>query len=158
VFEANKLGIPIVAVVDTNCDPDIIQYVIPGNDDAIRAGNLMCRIISDAAEEGHFIRSRRTGGAGPAPRDEDEERRIAAQQAEARRLAAQQAAEREARIAARLAEPRTAPGTPAGTAAATETTGDGAPASAPSEPDGATSAEPDGAMSTEPDAAPAAEA
>jgi small subunit ribosomal protein S2 len=38
VTEANKLGIPIVAVVDTNCDPDIIQYVIPGNDDAIRSG------------------------------------------------------------------------------------------------------------------------
>jgi small subunit ribosomal protein S2 len=109
VFEANKLGIPIVAVVDTNCDPDIIQYVIPGNDDAIRAGNLMCRVISDAVEEGRFIRSRRSGGgAGPAPRNDDEERRILAEQAEARRLAAQQAAEREARVAARLAEPRTA--------------------------------------------------
>jgi small subunit ribosomal protein S2 len=109
VFEANKLGIPIVAVVDTNCDPDIIQYVIPGNDDAIRAGNLMCRVISDAVEEGRFIRSRRSGsGAGPAPRNDDEERRVLAQQADARRLAAQQAAEREARVAARLAEPRPA--------------------------------------------------
>ena len=39
VTEANKLGIPIVAVVDTNCDPDVIQYVIPGNDDAIRSGH-----------------------------------------------------------------------------------------------------------------------
>ena len=45
VTEANKLGIPIVAVVDTNCDPDVIQYVIPGNDDAIRSGTLMCRVI-----------------------------------------------------------------------------------------------------------------
>ena len=69
VTEANKLGIPIVAIVDTNCDPDIVQFVIPGNDDAIRAGNLMCRIIADAVEEGHFIRSRRSGdGSGPAPR------------------------------------------------------------------------------------------
>src|SRR5215213_1128211 len=110
VVEANKLGIPIVAVVDTNCDPDIVQYVIPGNDDAIRAGNLMCRIISDAVEEGHFIRSRRTGGAGPAPRGEEEERRVAAQQAEARRAASQAASEREARIAARLTEPRSQPG------------------------------------------------
>src|SRR5215212_5552224 len=59
VTEANKLKIPVVAVVDTNCDPDVIQYVIPGNDDAIRAGNLMCRIISDAVEEGRFIASRR---------------------------------------------------------------------------------------------------
>ena len=59
VTEANKLGIPIVAVVDTNCDPDLIQYVIPGNDDAIRAGTLMCRVIADAVEEGRFIASRR---------------------------------------------------------------------------------------------------
>ncbi|MEN3316427.1 MAG: small subunit ribosomal protein, partial [Acidimicrobiaceae bacterium] len=58
VTEANKLGMPIVAVVDTNCDPDLIQYVIPGNDDAIRAGTLMCRVISDAVEEGKFIASR----------------------------------------------------------------------------------------------------
>jgi small subunit ribosomal protein S2 len=43
VTEANKLGLPIVAVVDTNCDPDVIQYVIPGNDDAIRAGTLIDR-------------------------------------------------------------------------------------------------------------------
>ncbi len=63
VTEANKLGIPIVAVVDTNCDPDVIQYVIPGNDDAIRAGTLMCRIIADAVEEGRFIASQ---AAGPA--------------------------------------------------------------------------------------------
>jgi small subunit ribosomal protein S2 len=105
VTEANKLGIPVVAVVDTNCDPDVIQYVIPGNDDAIRAGNLMCRIVADAVEEGHFIRSRRSGGdaaAGPAPRmlTPEEEQARAAEQAEARRQAALAAAEREARIAA----------------------------------------------------------
>ncbi|QGG94862.1 30S ribosomal protein S2 [Actinomarinicola tropica] len=100
VTEANKLGIPIIAVVDTNCDPDIIQYVIPGNDDAIRSGDLMCRVISDAVDEGRFIRSRTAGAdAGPqrSLREEDE---IAAQQAEARRQAALAAAEREARIAA----------------------------------------------------------
>ena len=62
VTEANKLGIPIIAVVDTNCDPDIIQYVIPGNDDAIRSGSLMCRVIADAVEEGRFIASRRGTG------------------------------------------------------------------------------------------------
>ncbi|MGD9751020.1 MAG: 30S ribosomal protein S2 [Acidimicrobiia bacterium] len=103
VTEANKLGIPVVAVVDTNCDPDVIQYVIPGNDDAIRAGNLMCRIIADAVEEGHFIRSRKGGGgAGPAPRrmSMEEEAARAAEQADARRQAALAAAEREARIAA----------------------------------------------------------
>ncbi len=74
VTEANKLGIPIVAVVDTNCDPDIIQYVIPGNDDAIRSGMLMCRVIADAVEEGRFIASRRHGnGAGPAAPTRSEE-------------------------------------------------------------------------------------
>src|SRR5690242_204364 len=61
VTEANKLGIPLVAVVDTNCDPDVIEYVIPGNDDAIRSGTLMCRIISDAVEEGRLIAARRGG-------------------------------------------------------------------------------------------------
>src|SRR5207248_4152884 len=59
VTEANKLGLPIVAVVDTNCDPDVIQYVIPGNDDAIRAGTLMCRIVADAVDEGKIIAGRR---------------------------------------------------------------------------------------------------
>ena len=63
VTEANKLGIPIVAVVDTNCDPDVIQYVIPGNDDAIRSGTLMCRVIADAVEEGRLIASQAAGGA-----------------------------------------------------------------------------------------------
>jgi small subunit ribosomal protein S2 len=59
VTEARKLGLPVVAVVDTNCDPDVIDYVIPGNDDAIRAGRLMCRIIADAVAEGRYIASRR---------------------------------------------------------------------------------------------------
>ena len=101
VTEANKLGIPIVAVVDTNCDPDVVQYVIPGNDDAIRSGNLLCRIVSDAVDEGRFIAARRSGGPGPAAgRSAEEEARIAEQQAEARREAAQAQAEREARLAA----------------------------------------------------------
>jgi small subunit ribosomal protein S2 len=106
VTEANKLGIPVVAVVDTNCDPDLVQYVIPGNDDAIRAGSLMCRIIADAVEEGRFISSRRNPQAASAPtRSLEQEAAIAAQQAEARRQAAAAMAEREARIAAQ----RTAP-------------------------------------------------
>ena len=101
VTEANKLGIPIVAVVDTNCDPDVIQYVIPGNDDAIRSGTLMCRVIADAVDEGRFIASRKRGDGGPpAARTPDEEAKVAAQQAEARRLAAEAARERETRIAA----------------------------------------------------------
>ena len=59
VTEARKLGLPVVAVVDTNCDPDVINYVIPGNDDAIRSGRLMCRVVADAVNEGRYIYSQR---------------------------------------------------------------------------------------------------
>lgn len=52
VSEARKLGIPIIAIVDTNCDPDEIDYVIPGNDDAIRAVNLLAAKMADAVLEG----------------------------------------------------------------------------------------------------------
>ena len=52
VSEARKLGIPIVAIVDTNCDPDEIDYVIPGNDDAIRAVKLISQTMADAIIEG----------------------------------------------------------------------------------------------------------
>ena len=52
VAEARKLGIPVVAIVDTNCDPDEIDYVIPGNDDAIRAVKLICSAIGHAIIEG----------------------------------------------------------------------------------------------------------
>ena len=52
VHEARKLGIPVVAVVDTNCDPDEIDYLIPGNDDAIRAIRLMTARIADACVDG----------------------------------------------------------------------------------------------------------
>jgi small subunit ribosomal protein S2 len=67
VTEANKLRLPVVAVVDTNCDPDVITYVIPGNDDAIRSGALMCRIVAEAVREGRFI-----SGNRPAPRTADD--------------------------------------------------------------------------------------
>jgi len=52
VAEARKLGIPIVGLVDTNCDPDEVDYVIPGNDDAIRAADLLFRVMADAVIEG----------------------------------------------------------------------------------------------------------
>ncbi len=100
VTEARKVGVPIVAVVDTNCDPDLIDFAIPGNDDAIRAGQLMCRVISDAVQEGRFIRSKRVEVVGAVPkRNALEEAEIAAQQEEARSEAAAQAAIREARLA-----------------------------------------------------------
>ena len=52
IAEAKKLGIPIVAIVDTNCDPDEIDYVIPGNDDAIRAIKLISQTMANAVQEG----------------------------------------------------------------------------------------------------------
>ena len=65
VTEANKLRLPVVAVVDTNCDPDVIDYVIPGNDDAIRSAALMCRVVADAVAEGRWIASHRPASLRP---------------------------------------------------------------------------------------------
>lgn len=62
VAEAKKLGIPVVAIVDTNCDPDEVDYVIPGNDDAIRAVKLISQTMADAIIEG---RQGAQGGAVP---------------------------------------------------------------------------------------------
>ncbi|MFC8193189.1 30S ribosomal protein S2 [Cellulomonas sp. NPDC057328] len=61
VDEARKLGIPVVAILDTNCDPDVVDYPIPGNDDAIRAVQLLTRVIADAAADG--LMKRHSGGA-----------------------------------------------------------------------------------------------
>jgi small subunit ribosomal protein S2 len=100
VTEANKLGIPVVAVVDTNCDPDVIQYVIPGNDDAIRSGTLLTRVIADAVIEGRLMRSKTHPETAPRERSPEEEAERAAQQARARAAAAQAQQEREARLLA----------------------------------------------------------
>jgi len=62
VGEANKLGLPIVAPVDTNCDPDLIDYPIPGNDDAIRSVNLFCKTIADAIIEGKELAAKEEEG------------------------------------------------------------------------------------------------
>ncbi len=77
VTEARKLGIPIIAIVDTNCDPDEVDYAIPGNDDAIRAVSLVTRVVADALAEGYGMvkdevaaeAARRTvpGPRGPKP-------------------------------------------------------------------------------------------
>lgn len=55
VKEARKLGIPVIAVIDTNCDPDMVDYKVPGNDDAIRAIRLFCAAIADAVNEGKTL-------------------------------------------------------------------------------------------------------
>ena len=69
VAEANRCGIPVVAVVDTNCDPDPVDFVIPGNDDAIRAIRLFASKIGDACLEGREMhqKSLRTTEAEVAP-------------------------------------------------------------------------------------------
>ncbi|ALC99456.1 30S ribosomal protein S2 [Actinomyces sp. oral taxon 414] len=64
VSEAQKLGIPVIAILDTNCDPDEVTYGVPGNDDAIRAVTLLTRVVADAVADGLVARSaglRRTG-------------------------------------------------------------------------------------------------
>ncbi len=104
VTEANKLGIPVVAIADTNCDPDLLQYVIPGNDDAIRSGELMCRIIADAVNDGRE-RARSKGIlVEPVALDPSAEAERAEQQAEARRQAAEEAKARMARLAGASAD------------------------------------------------------
>jgi small subunit ribosomal protein S2 len=60
VSEARKLGIPVIAILDTNCDPDEVQYPIPGNDDAIRSVALLTRVVADAVADGLIARA----GAG----------------------------------------------------------------------------------------------
>ncbi len=72
VDEANKLNIPVIAILDTNCDPDLVQYPIAGNDDAIRSSALLTRIIADACADGLLLR---------ASRSPDEELRVQALQA-----------------------------------------------------------------------------
>jgi small subunit ribosomal protein S2 len=128
VTEANKLGIPVVAVVDTNVDPELVQYPIPGNDDAIRANSLLARVIADAVEEGRYIAAKREPGQAPAPRTAEQEAAFAAEQAEARRQAAAAQAEREARLAAaRSTTPEAAPEEPAAEDVATASPADAEP-------------------------------
>ena len=67
VKEARKLGIPVVAVVDTNCDPSEVDYVIPGNDDAIRANDLMSHVIAEAVLEGRLMASKKASAEAPKP-------------------------------------------------------------------------------------------
>ena len=119
VTEANKLGIPVVAVVDTDCNPDVIQHLIPGNDDAIRSGRLLCRVVADAVEEGRYIVNAR-GGDDDGPTLDGEEKAEA--QTQARNEAAAAAAEREARVAVAVEAPvaEAVEETPAGEASAAD--------------------------------------
>ncbi len=62
VSEARKLGIPVIAILDTNCDPDEVNYPIPGNDDAIRSVSLLTRVVADAVADGLIARAGAAGG------------------------------------------------------------------------------------------------
>jgi small subunit ribosomal protein S2 len=123
VTEAKRLHIPVVAVVDTNCDPDLVDYVIPGNDDAIRSAQLMSRVIADAVQEGRQIAQKRGAkaaaarqqdggkqqGAAPKSRSPEEEKAFQERQAQARDAAAAKQREIEERARVAKATPAAAP-------------------------------------------------
>ena len=118
VADANRLKLPVVAVADSNSDPDLIDYVIPGNDDAITSTELLTRVIADAVREGRYIaQSKGVVVSSPGERTPEEEARVSAEQAEAAQKALSEAAAREARIAAEQA----AQATPIAEAGASET-------------------------------------
>jgi small subunit ribosomal protein S2 len=67
VTEANKLEIPVIGTGDTNVDPDELDFIIPANDDAIRAIRLLCQLVADAAIEGSQLRAARASSEPEAP-------------------------------------------------------------------------------------------
>jgi small subunit ribosomal protein S2 len=71
VAEARRLGIPVIAIVDTNCDPDVIDYVIPGNDDALRAIRLFASKISESVIEGQAVN--KEAASAPKPQKGESE-------------------------------------------------------------------------------------
>jgi small subunit ribosomal protein S2 len=83
VREARRLGMPVIALVDTNCDPDEADYVIPGNDDAIRSCTLVIRAIADGIEAGKQKVAPAEVAASPAPAAEAEAETRSEQEAEA---------------------------------------------------------------------------
>ena len=72
VQEAKKLGIPVVAILDTNCDPDEVDFKIPGNDDAIRSIGLLTRVITDAIAAGLALRSQQAAKVADAAPKSDQ--------------------------------------------------------------------------------------
>jgi small subunit ribosomal protein S2 len=122
VSEARKLGLPVIAIVDTNCDPDEVDYVIPGNDDAIRSVSLVTRIIADALVEGRQIGREAivTRATGPEIEPEPEPESDAPATAPAAQAAAERA-EAEAEVASEPAPP------PSGTQTASAEAAEAAP-------------------------------
>ncbi|MDP9822600.1 30S ribosomal protein S2 [Nocardioides massiliensis] len=129
VEEARKLRIPIIGILDSNCDPDVVDYPIPGNDDAIRAVGLLTRVVADAVAEGLIARSGAKTAEGGGTTDEplaEWERELLAGEAE---KAAVSATGGDAATEAPAAE---------ATGASSESTEVAAPAQEATEPVGAT--------------------
>jgi small subunit ribosomal protein S2 len=143
VREAQRLRIPIIGVVDTNCDPDGIDFVVPGNDDAIRSCALLTRAIGGVVAEGHSV----------FRAEEERARREAEEKA---RLEAEARAQREAEQARQEAEQREAEEAAAAAAAAAAPPAQ-APAAAPAKQPDAVSATPEPQATPEPSAPPEAQ-
>jgi small subunit ribosomal protein S2 len=120
VKEARKLGIPVIAIVDTNCDPDEVDYVIPGNDDAIRACSLITKVTADAIQEGQYQAYQGMAGRTFEPEFEKEPA-VAASAPEEERRAVQLSKEEQAYLGTLEAEPAAA-----GAEGAAEGTAEGA--------------------------------
>lgn len=138
VREARKLGIKVIAIIDTDCDPDLVDYKIPGNDDAIRAIRLFCSLMAEAVREGQAL---------------GDQARMEAEAARAEEAA--RAAEAEAENAE---EGESAGGEAAGETAADEAVSEPPRAQAPAEPGAAEQAAAPAAPVTAPESAPAAAA
>jgi len=160
VREARRLRIPVIGLVDTNCDPDGIDFVVPGNDDAIRACAVITRAIGSVVAEGHSVfraeEERARQEAAEKARREAEERARREAEAQAKREAEEQA-KREAEIAAAAAAaqapaapPAQAPAPPAQTPAPPAQAPPAPPAQAPTAPPAQAPAPPASAPSTPP--------
>jgi small subunit ribosomal protein S2 len=169
VSEARKLGIPVIAILDTNCDPDEVTYPIPGNDDAIRSVSLLTRVVADAVADGLMARAGAANGedkpAAPGEVGVEEplaewERELLEHQANAAEAAPEATAEAAPEATAEAAAPEAtaeaaAPEATAEAATADATAGDAA-AAGPDAPTGEAAAEQAGdAGDAVPDAAKA---
>jgi small subunit ribosomal protein S2 len=156
VTEARKLGIPVIAIVDTNADPDEVDYPIPGNDDAIRACTLISRIVADALQEGQYLayqqmQARVEPEFEQEPAEEAPAVAAATDDAEADRPKVQLSEEEAAWMGLNVGEVREAPETAGAAGAADEGAGEAPAAAVVAASEGDTSgsdvAAPDGAPS-----------
>ncbi|HSN07088.1 MAG TPA: 30S ribosomal protein S2, partial [Candidatus Angelobacter sp.] len=128
VAEAKKLGIPVVAILDSNCDPDVVDFPIPGNDDAIRAVALLTRVVADAVADGLMARAGRGSAAAAEEGIVAADEPLAAWEAELLAGAEATAPDTAAAEPPAEAPAETAVDAPAAEAAATDVPTDEAPA------------------------------